>query len=60
MYMSDKAKQEVEGARFNTSSQDDKSIAKCWLMNNRGWYMGQQFIGHNYKEAIDWLHNNGY
>ena len=60
MQMSDKAKLEAEGARFNPSSQPDKSIAWGWQVNNRGWYIGKQFIGHNFKEALDWLYNNGY
>jgi len=60
MQMSDKAKLEVEGAWFNPSSQPDKSLAWGWPVNNKGWYMGNVFIGHNYKEALDWLHGNGY
>ncbi len=60
MQMSDKAKLEAEGARFNLSSQPDKSFASGWQVNNKGWYMGEEFIGYNYKQALDWLYDNGY
>ena len=60
MQQADKAKLEVEGAWFNPSSQYGKSKASHLPVNNKGWYMGDTFIGHNYKEALDWLHKNGY
>ena len=60
MQQADKAKLEVEGARFNPSSRHDKSFAIGWPVNNKGWYMGREFIGWNFREAIDWLHKNGY
>ena len=57
MQMSDRAKLEVEGCWYNPSSQYDKSLAKHLPINNKGWYYKDAFIGDNYKEALNWLHN---
>ena len=51
MQRADKAKLEAEGAVYRKGYYPD---------GRRGWYIKDTFIGYNYKEAIEWLHNNGY
>ena len=59
--MSDKAKLEVEGCYFNNKSSYEMPIAdSCQkVFMPRGWYKGNKFIGYNFKEALNWLHDNG-
>ena len=50
MQRADKAKLDVEGVIYKRRS----------LKVMPGWYMAGVWIGRNYKEALDWLYNNGY
>ncbi len=58
MKVADREKLEAGGAWYNPSSQFDKSKAIEFRVNNKGWYVGQEYIGFTIKEALDWLHNN--
>jgi len=59
MQISDRAKLECEGCWYNPSSQYGKSKAAHLPVNNKGRYFKNQFIGSNYKEALNWLHRHG-
>ena len=59
MQMSDRAKLQAEGCWYNPSSQHNKSMAQHLPVNNKGWYFKNEFIGWNYREALDWLHLKG-
>ena len=62
MQQIDKAKLTLEGCYFNSKSSwefYEAGSAKRVFMP-RGWYKGNQFIGYNAKQALDWLHDNGF
>ncbi len=49
----DKIKLELAGGWYNPSSQYGKSLAWEFRVNNKGWYMGREYIGHNIREALE-------
>jgi hypothetical protein len=62
MQIADKSKLTVEGCYFNKQSSWELIAAGSSkrVFMPRGWYKGNKFIGYNYKQALDWLHDNGY
>jgi len=62
MQCMDKAKLTVEGCYFNNKSSWETPIAGSShrIFMPRGWYKGNTFIGSNFREALDWLHDKGY
>lgn len=51
MQRADKAKLDAEGAIYR------KGLKYPF---RTGWYLKDEFIGYNYKEALEWLYEHGY